>query len=54
MQLQPLNKFHPTFWLAILLAVIATSCATTSGNHPVSADSSGSVKGATLLMDHSR
>lgn len=40
--------------LAALLAVLTTSCAMTSPNRPVSAGSSEPVKGATLLMDHSR
>ena len=51
MQPLRLNKLHPAFWLALALAVIATSCATTSGNHPVT-NSGEPVKGATLLMQH--
>lgn len=48
------NKLHPVFWLAILLAMVTTSCAVTTANRPASAGSSEPVKGATLLMDHSR
>jgi hypothetical protein len=48
------NKVHPVFWLAILLAVVTTSCAVTNASRPVSAGNSEPVKGATLLMDHSR
>lgn len=48
------NKVHPVFWLAILLAIVTTSCAVTNAGRPVSAGSSEPVKGATLLMDHSR
>lgn len=40
--------------LAVLLAVLTTSCATTNGSHPFSAGSNEPVKGATLLMNHSR
>jgi len=40
--------------LAALLAVLTTSCAGTNPNRPISAGSSEPVKGATLLMDHSR
>ena len=39
--------------LAILLAVITTSCATIPpGSHPVNVGRSEPVKGATLLMQH--
>ena len=40
--------------LTVLLAVLTTSCAVTSPNHSVNKGSSEPVKGATLLMDHSR
>ena len=40
--------------LAFLLAMLTTSCAVTNANRPSSTGSSESVKGATLLMDHSR
>jgi hypothetical protein len=48
------NKLHPVFWLAILLAIVTTSCTVTNASRPVSTGSSEPVKGATLLMDHSR
>ena len=50
---QAIKLAHMTA-LAVLLAVLTTSCAVTSPNHPVSKGSSEPVKGATLLMDHSR
>lgn len=40
--------------LAVVLAVLTTSCAVSSPSRPVSTGSSEPVKGATLLMDHSR
>jgi hypothetical protein len=40
--------------LAVFLAVLTTSCAVPSSNHTVGKGSNESVKGATLLMDHSR
>lgn len=50
----PANKLHPVFWLAILLAIVTTSCAVTTVDRPVSTGGREPVKGATLLMDHSR
>ena len=38
--------------LAVLLAVITTSCATNNAGHHTSVGSSEPVKGATLLMQH--
>ena len=38
--------------LAVLLAVITTSCATSGGSYRTGAGSSEPVKGATLLMQH--
>ena len=47
----PSMKFFLLFLSAIVLALAATSCASTSGtNSYYHADSSGTVKGATLLM----
>ena len=40
--------------LAVLLAVITTSCATNPASHRTGAGRSEPVKGAILLMDHSR
>lgn len=41
--------------LAVLLAVITSSCAAIPpGSHPINFGRSEPVKGATLLMDHSR
>lgn len=48
------NKLHPVRWLAIVLAIVITSYAVTNVNRPVSTGSREPVKGATLLMDHSR
>lgn len=46
-------KVCQTAALAVLLAVITTSCATIPpGSHPVNFGRSQSVKGATLLMQH--
>lgn len=42
--------FHPVFWLALALALVSTSCATTGGSNSYGAASSGTVKDATLLM----
>ena len=50
---QAIKLAHMTA-LTVLLAVLTTSCAVTSPNHPVNKGSSEPVKGATLLMDHSR
>jgi Na+/proline symporter len=50
---QAIKLAHMTA-LAALLAVLTTSCAVTSPNHSVNKGSSEPVKGATLLMDHSR
>jgi hypothetical protein len=47
MKAPPINKIHPAFWLAIVLAVITTSCAT---NVIRPAGSNEQVKGATLLI----
>ena len=54
MQLPIVSKLHFIFWLAIVLAIVTTSCAVTNANRPVNAGNSEPVKGATLLMDHSR
>lgn len=50
---QAIKLAHMTA-LAVLLAVLTTSCAVTSPNHSANKSSSEPVKGATLLMDHSR
>lgn len=54
MRLPPVVKFHPMLWLAIALAIVTTSCASTHVGRSVNAGNSEPVKGATLLMDHSR
>ncbi len=50
---QAIKLAHMTA-LAVLFAVLTTSCAVTSPNHSVNKGSSEPVKGATLLLDHSR
>lgn len=56
MKVPRINKFslvfHPALWLALALAVVSTSCATTGGNSSYSTGGSGPVKGGTLLMQH--
>jgi hypothetical protein len=55
MQLPLVRKLDPVFWLVISLAIITTSCAVIPpGKRPISFGHSEPVKGATLLMDHSR
>ena len=46
------KKFHPTFWLAVALAVIATSCATTGSNQATTDGSGFPLKGGQLLIQH--
>lgn len=46
-------KLQPVLWLAVVLAVITSSCATIPpGSHPVNLRGSEPVKGATQLMQH--
>jgi hypothetical protein len=47
-------KLSRVAMLAILFAVLTTSCTTTNGSHPFSGGSNEPVKGATLLINHSR
>lgn len=48
-------KFTPIAAMLVLLAIFTTSCAAIPpGSHPVNFGRSEPVKGATLLMDHSR
>lgn len=47
-------KLSHTTALVFLLAVLTTSCAVTNANRPSSTGSGEPVKGAALLMDHSR
>lgn len=55
MQRPRMCELRPVFWLAIALAIITTSCvAIPPGSHPVNIGRSEPVKGAMLLMDHSR
>lgn len=54
LETQRTGKLHPVFWLAIGLAVLVTACAVSNVNRPVSTRTYEPVKGATLLMDHSR
>lgn len=55
MQRPRISELRPVFWLAIALAIISTSCAAIPpGRHAVNFGRSEPVKGATLLMDHSR
>ncbi len=54
MQLPPVVKLHPALWLAIALAIVTTSCSSTHVSRSVNTGSGDPVKGATLLMDHSR
>ncbi len=54
MRLPPIVKLHPVLWLALALAIFTTSCASTHVGRPMNAGNSEPVKGATLLMDHSR
>ncbi len=47
------TKLHPVFWMAIALAIVATSCATIPpGSHPLDLGRSQPLKGATQLMPH--
>lgn len=55
LRMKRVAKLQPVLWLAVALAVITSSCAAIpSGSHPINLRDSEPVKGATLLMDHSR
>jgi hypothetical protein len=51
MQSQSSTKLNLTFWLAILLVGLTTSCATTSTYSRISTGTGEPVKGATKLLE---